>query len=157
MEPAQRIGERTMKKPELNGQQGRRNAKRTLGGIVLVVVCSAAPIPFLTNPVASGSAKRVEIEVLATQSVVAGQLAHFPFLMNIGDRPVTFHISGLAYGVDAEMVPGGNDRYELLLHTATDALAGYFTIVIRARCGSSVTSKSVYLQVEDPENGTHSR
>jgi hypothetical protein len=143
-----------MRTREPNGQQGRRVAKRTFGGIVLGAICSIAPIPFLTYPVASGSGKRVAIEMLATQNVAAGQSAHFPFLMNVGDRPLTFHISGLIYGVEAEMVPGGNDRYDLQLHTATDSPRGYFTIVIRARSGSSVISKSVYLEISNSVENT---
>ena len=87
--------------------------------------------------------------MLATQSVVPGQSAHFPFLLNVGERPVMFSISGLAVGVEAEMIPGGDDLYELLLHTSVDSPRGYFMVLIRARTSDGVVSKSVCLEVAE--------
>ncbi len=124
-----------------DGHRGTRIAIDTFVAILLGIATSGL------SPPASGSTKRVSIEMLGTQSVVAGKTARFPFLLNVGSRPVTFLVSGLVDGVHAEISPGGNDRYELLLHTAVNSPGGHFTVSIRARYGSAVISKLVYLEI----------
>ncbi len=130
----------------------RRIAKRTLVATALTLLACSLVNPF-AGALAWGSTKTVGIEMLATQSVVPGQSAHFPFVLNIGERPVMFSISGLAAGVEAEMIPGGDDLYELLLHTSVDSPRGYFMVLIRARTSDGVVSKSVCLEIAAERDG----
>jgi hypothetical protein len=131
---------------QTEANRGRRIAKKTLAAIVFAVVSFTV----IVAPAAAGSTKRVGIEMLATQSVVAGQSARFAFLLTVGDRPMTIFISGLAAGVEAEIVPGGNDRYDLVLYTSVDSPRGYFTVLIRARIANKVVSKAMYLEISEP-------
>jgi hypothetical protein len=127
--------------------------RRVLSQAAIAVVMGlsvASSATVLSARAASASTKRVGSEPWATRTVDAGQSARFALLINAGDRPLTISISGLENGMEAELIPGANNRYELVMHTSIDSPRGYFTVRIRARFGTSAISKSVSLEIVDP-------
>jgi hypothetical protein len=115
---------------------------------LVILACIPFLISFATATSAAGR-KTLSVEPLATQSVVPGETAHFPFLVRNAGRfeSVKFEVGGLPPSVSARFLSGGSGRYELSLDVAVDASPGLSTIKIRVRSLREVKVLSVYLEI----------
>jgi hypothetical protein len=113
---------------------------------------SLACVPLVVGFGANASAARrtpLSVELLATQSVVPGETAHFPFIVRASGRlgTVKLEAKGVPAHVNARFLSGGKGLYELSLDVASDAKPSLSTVTIRVRSFAEVKTVSVFLEI----------
>jgi hypothetical protein len=116
----------------------RRSTKGKRWKFVVRSVVSLACVPLLIGFMANASAARrkpLSVELLATQSVIPGETAHFPFVVRASGRlgTVKLEAEGVPAKVRARFLSGGKGLYELSLDVASDAKPSLSTVTIRVR------------------------
>jgi hypothetical protein len=112
------------------------------------LACVPLFLSFGTNASAARR-KPLSVELLATQSVVPGETAHFPFIVRAPGRlrTVKLEAEGVPANVSARFLSGGKGLYELSLHVASGAKPSLSTVTIRARSFAEVKAVSVFLEI----------